>query len=184
MTVRIIAGDWKGRRLNVPPGMHTRPLLDRIKQSLFDSLGQYVEGLKVIDVCAGSGSFGFEAASRYASSVHLIDNDPNALKCLHANKALLKNPSQCLICPGRFQSVLKTIDNADLIYADPPFPWYKEDQQQLAEMLASCMASLAHDGRFLIRGDRGQDLPALPAGCIEKKRKKYGRSWIAELGHQ
>ncbi|MHC5067298.1 MAG: RsmD family RNA methyltransferase, partial [Planctomycetota bacterium] len=70
---RIIAGNWKGRRLRTPPGLATRPLLDRIKQSIFDILGQDLTGWRVADCCAGSGSFGIEAASRGAKEVHLIE---------------------------------------------------------------------------------------------------------------
>ena len=76
MPVRIIAGDWKGRKIDTPPGYDTtRPLTDRIKQSLFDRLGQFFDDEIICDICAGSGSFGFEAASRHANEVHLIEAD-------------------------------------------------------------------------------------------------------------
>src|SRR5687768_3944930 len=64
--LRIIAGTFKGRRLAAPPGLATRPLPDRVKQALFDWLGQRMDGLHVADCCAGSGAFAFEALSRGA----------------------------------------------------------------------------------------------------------------------
>ena len=83
--LRIIAGNFKGRKLLAPPGLETRPLPDRIKQSLFDWLGQSCAGWSVADVCAGSGSFGLEAASRGAKAVHLIEAGRHAI-------SILRNP--------------------------------------------------------------------------------------------
>lgn len=181
MSVSIIGGQWKGRRLAAPPGQHTRPLLGRIKQSLFDILGQRLDGLHVLDVCAGSGSFGFEAASRGAESVTFIENDTTAISTLQHNMALLGNPAGCTIAAGRFQDHLPGIDNADLIYADPPFPWYRQDRPQLKELLTLSAHALQVDGRLLIRGDRGQELPTLPPELVENFHKHYGRSWVAQF---
>ena len=72
MSVRIIGGDWKGQT-RAPADKSTRPLLDRIKQSLFDTLGQRCDDWRVADACAGSGSWGFEAASRGAHESHMIE---------------------------------------------------------------------------------------------------------------
>ena len=154
MSVRIIAGDYKGRRLETPPGLHTRPLLDRIKQSLFDYLGQYLDGLRVADVCAGSGSFGFEAASRHAEQVYFFENDKTALNCLEKNRVLLQS-DHCHIKKGNFKQQLPTVEPLDLIYADPPFPWYKDDPDQLSELILLCLNQLKPDGRFLIRQGKG-----------------------------
>ena len=182
MSVRIIAGLYKGRKLETPPGNHTRPLLDRIKQSLFDYLGQDLSGLHVADVCAGSGSFGFEAASRNAEQVHLIECDSNAIQCLENNLELIQN-EQCTIHKSTFQRALPTLPKLDIIYADPPFPWYKNDRQQLEALLTTCIQQLDTHGRFLIRGDKGQRLPALPPNCKQVAEKKYGRSWVVEIHH-
>ncbi len=178
MSVRIIAGEWKGRKLEAPPGEHTRPLLGRIKQSLFDSLGQYLNDLRVADVCAGSGSFGFEAASRGAQEVIFCENNKQALQCLEANKATLKNPSSCIICPGDFQKTLSAYTDLDLIYADPPFPWYQQDHEQLLELMEHCANALSQHGRFLMRGETGFPCPQAPAVLNEIEHKAYGRSWI------
>ena len=90
--LRIIAGTHKGRKLLAPPGLETRPLPDRIKQSLFDWLGQSCEGLRVADICAGSGSFGCEACSRDAKEVHLIESGKHAISNLQANMRVLGQP--------------------------------------------------------------------------------------------
>ena len=87
--LRIIAGAFKGRRLTAPKGLATRPLLDRVKQSLFDWLGQRMDGLHVVDCCAGSGAFGFEALSRGARRVEMIEPGRHAVPILRANAARL-----------------------------------------------------------------------------------------------
>src|SRR5205823_3983723 len=87
--LRIIAGSLKGRRLLAPRGLDTRPLPDRVKQALFDWLGQRLDGLHVVDCCAGSGAFGFEALSRGAARVDAIESGQHALPVLRANAAKL-----------------------------------------------------------------------------------------------
>ncbi|NRA37551.1 MAG: 16S rRNA (guanine(966)-N(2))-methyltransferase RsmD [Planctomycetes bacterium] len=181
MSVRIIAGDWKNRNIDCPPGKHTRPLLNRIKQSLFDYLGQFFDGQRVIDICAGSGSFGFEAASRHAAEVHLIDNDATAVQCMQKNAETLKALDCCTIHNAPFQHVLPNLKNCDLIFADPPFPWYAEQAELLSELLVLAADSLAADGRFVIRGEKGQNLPALPSSLTCTDQRKYGRSWVMVL---
>lgn len=178
MSVRIIAGDWKSRQIECPPGKHTRPLLNRIKQSLFDYLGQYFDGEKVVDICAGSGSFGFEAASRHAAEVHFIDNDRNAVACIQKNIATLNAQKICTMHAMPFQNVLPNLHNCDLIFADPPFPWYSEQQDLLSELLQLAAASLSCEGRLIIRGEKGQQLPTLPNSLQLSDRREYGRSWI------
>jgi 16S rRNA (guanine966-N2)-methyltransferase len=178
MSVRIIGGHWRGRKLDTPPGTDTRPLLDRIKQSLFDRLGQKLDGLSVADVCAGSGSFGFEAASRGAEHVSLIEAAQPALRCLMANADKLGDPDSVQILAGRFQEHLPRLHNLDLIYADPPFPWYRNDPQQLDELLACAANSLAGDGHVLLRGEQGASVPTLPPGLQALETWSYGRSWI------
>ena len=179
--MRIIAGIYKGRRLIAPPGLDTRPLPDRIKQSLFDWLGQDFTGATVADVCAGSGSFACEAASRGATLVHIIEAGRHALPAIKANIASLGNPPSLQLHPRTFQAVLPTLRGLDLVFCDPPFPWYADEPQTLIELLTLGRASLASSGRLLIRGERGQDLPPLPHGLRVEERRFYGRSWVARL---
>src|SRR5207244_854904 len=80
--LRIIGGSLKGRRLAAPRGLETRPLPDRIKQALFDWLGQRLDGLVVVDCCAGSGAFAFEALSRGARRVEAIEAGRHAVPVL------------------------------------------------------------------------------------------------------
>lgn len=179
--LRIIAGEFKGRKLLAPPGLDTRPLPDRIKQSLFDWLGQSCEGWSVADVCAGSGSFGCEAASRGAKAVHLIESGRHAMSIIQGNIRALGAPAGLQLHPRPFQQVLPTLGGLDLIFADPPFPWFTDDRDALSDLLRLSVAALGSKGRLVVRGERGHDLPALPPGLREAERRFYGRSWVVVL---
>lgn len=179
MSLRIIGGNHRGRRLEAPPGLDTRPLPDRIKQSLFDWLGQDLSALSVADVCSGSGSFGLEAFSRGASRVHLIEPGRHAVAALTANLHSLGDPAAVTWHRQPFQAVLPTLTGLDLIFADPPFPWFTSQPDDLHLLLELARTSLAPDGHILMRGESGQLLPALPVGLVETERRIYGRSWVA-----
>ncbi len=180
-TLRIIAGQYGGRRLVGPPGLDTRPLPDRIKQSLFDWLGQDLTGLRVADVCAGSGTFGLEAASRGAAEVVLIEAGRHAVPALQANLAALGNPPEVRLALRMFQQVLPTLREFDLIFADPPFPWFTDNVAALDELMVLAAAALAPGGRLVIRGERGHDLPPAPPDFLLPETRSYGRSWVRVL---
>ena len=179
--LRIIGGTFKGRRLVAPPGLETRPLPDRVKQSLFDWLGQRLDGLHVVDCCAGSGAFTFEALSRGASRVDAIEPGRHAVPILRANAAKLGNPRGLVVHAMPLQEVLPRLHGVDLVFADPPFPWYRNGAVRIAELLRLGARALAPAGRLVIRGERGADLPETSAGLVERERRTYGRSWIALL---
>src|SRR3989442_11466305 len=133
--LRIIGGTFKGRRLLAPPGVETRPLPDRVKQSLFDWLGQRLDGLHVVDCCAGSGAFAFEALSRGASRVEAIEPGRHAVPILRANAARLGNPPGLVVHAVPFHAALARLHDVDLVFADPPFPWYRHGAPLIADLL-------------------------------------------------
>jgi 16S rRNA (guanine966-N2)-methyltransferase len=180
MSLRIIAGTLQGRRLLAPPGLETRPLLDRIKQSLFDWLGD-CSGISVADCCAGSGTMGLEAFSRGAREVHLIESGRHAISILQANLKAIGNPPEVVLHPKRFQQVLPTLHDVELIFCDPPFPWYREQPQLISELLELSAAALSPEGAIILRGERDTELDGLPRGLREESRRLYGRSWVALL---
>jgi 16S rRNA (guanine966-N2)-methyltransferase len=182
--LRIIGGALKGRRLATPPGPATRPLPDRVKQALFDWLGQRLDGLRVVDCCAGSGAFAFEALSRGAARVEAIEPGRHAVPVLRANAAKLGNPPGLVVHARPFQAVLPELHDVDLVFADPPFAWYRDGGALIADLLRLGAGTLAPDARLVIRGERGTDLPALPPGLVEQERRTYGRSWLALLRPQ
>jgi 16S rRNA (guanine966-N2)-methyltransferase len=181
VSLRIIAGIHRGRRLLAPSGLETRPLPDRIKQALFDWLGQSCTGWAVADVCAGSGSFGFEALSRGASTLHLIESSRQALSILQANLRGLGSPPGIQLHGRDFRAVLPGLNGLDLVFCDPPFPWFDLQPETLSLLLELGAGALKADGRLVIRGERGAELPPLPPRLRESARRFYGRSWVALL---
>jgi 16S rRNA (guanine966-N2)-methyltransferase len=120
--VRIIGGTWKRSKLSVPAKPGLRPTPDRVRETLFNWLGQDLAGLKCVDAFAGSGALGFEAASRGAADVLLIEQDAALVANLQAHKTRLKAES-IRIQRGDGISSLRSLPKAsiDVIFIDPPF---------------------------------------------------------------
>ncbi|HUQ12683.1 MAG TPA: 16S rRNA (guanine(966)-N(2))-methyltransferase RsmD [Novosphingobium sp.] len=122
--MRIIAGEWRGRRVTAPPGETTRPTADRTRETLFSMLASRLgafEGLTVGDFFAGSGALGLEALSRGAASCLFVEQDAAALRALRANVAALDARARADV---RAQSVLAlgpARAPLDLLLFDPPY---------------------------------------------------------------
>jgi len=121
--LRIIAGEWRGRPIEAPPGMGTRPTADRLRETLFSMLlsrlGSF-EGLRVADLFAGSGALGLEALSRGAASATFVDSDANAIQAIRRNLQSLGVADRATVIPGSALS-LRAGQAYDLIFADPPY---------------------------------------------------------------
>jgi 16S rRNA (guanine966-N2)-methyltransferase len=119
--MRIIAGKWRGRPLEAPPGRATRPTADRVRETLFSMLASRLgsfEDLRVVDLFAGSGALGLEALSRGAATATFVENDPAAAAAIRRNAAKLSVDVQIL---GGSALALPASEPFDLIFADPPY---------------------------------------------------------------
>jgi 16S rRNA (guanine966-N2)-methyltransferase len=132
--LRIIAGEFKGRRLKVPAGRAVRPTGDRVKEAWFSILQQSIPDARVLDLFAGSGALGFEALSRGAVSVDFVETHPASLAALKANAGALKvedrvtiHRSDALRFAERLQPALY-----DVAFADPPYA--QDDAARLVEL--------------------------------------------------
>jgi 16S rRNA G966 N2-methylase RsmD len=110
--------------------------------------------------------------------VHLIESGRHAISIIQGNIRALGAPAGLQLHARPFQQVLPNLGGLDLIFADPPFPWFVDDREALSELLRLAGAALAPKGRLVLRGERGHDLPALPVGMREAERRFYGRSWV------
>jgi 16S rRNA (guanine966-N2)-methyltransferase len=121
--MRIIAGAWRGRHLEAPPGMSTRPTADRVRETLFSMLvsrlGSF-EDLRVADLLAGSGALGLEALSRGAASATFVENDARAAQIIKRNVAKLSADDRVRVLGGSAFALPRS-DPFDLILADPPY---------------------------------------------------------------
>ncbi len=119
--VRIIGGQWKRSKLPVPDKPGLRPTPDRVRETLFNWLGQDLTGWRCLDAFAGSGALGFEAASRGAAEVVLLERDAELVRLLRESKQRLKadalriEPADALAWMSRGTAAF------DLVFLDPPF---------------------------------------------------------------
>ena len=121
--IRIIGGQWKRTRLSVPDKPGLRPTPDRVRETLFNWLGQSLEGWSCVDAFAGTGALGLEAASRGAAPVQLVEQDPALVKALQALVQRLQATDQVLVRRGDGVAWLRGLPLAsvDLVLLDPPF---------------------------------------------------------------
>lgn len=175
---RIIAGTAGGRRLAVPSGDRTRPSADRVKEALFSSLtaDPGLVDARVLDLFAGSGALGLEAASRGARLVRLVESEPSVLRVLRRNVADLGLAGVEVIA----QSVERHLDDPspaggfDLVLIDPPYSTDVDpvlDALQRGRWLASGAVVVCE------RATRSRP-PTWPTGLTATKHRRYGDSTL------
>ncbi len=142
--MRITAGYARGILLNSPKGDATRPATDAARLAVFSSLGDVVENAKILDIFAGTGAYGLEAASRGAKKVVLIENSAHAFKALKANVVAIGKLTQATISP-LFADCFKSSkclsgEKFDIIFADPPYSLLKNSdfEKKLASLFTEC----------------------------------------------
>lgn len=171
--VRIIGGRYRRRLLEFPGGAGLRPTPDRVRETLFNWLGQDLPGWTCLDLFAGSGALGFEAASRGAGRVVMIERERAALDALEKNRAVL-GASQVEILRADAPAWLAgSRETFDLIFVDPPF-----DSGLAAPLLAQLGSHLKSGGQAYV--EQGAEVVA-PPGFIIHRSGRAGRSHFALL---
>jgi 16S rRNA (guanine966-N2)-methyltransferase len=119
----VVGGRLSGRAIRCPPGLATRPTLDRVRESLFNILAPRVAGALVLDLYAGTGALAFEALSRGAEHAAVVEPDPRALGVLRANVTALGLEERTTIYPVRAEQAVKRLGEHafHLIFLDPPW---------------------------------------------------------------
>ena len=138
--IRIIAGDWRGRKLPVPEAEGLRPTQDHIRETLFNWLAFDIAGAYVLDLFAGTGALGLEALSRGAAKVDFVDTNPKAVQQLRSNLSTLGSVAGQIHHQSALDYIKQAEDNSyDLIFLDPPFhkDWLKSlfAEKQLSRVL-------------------------------------------------
>ena len=123
--MRIIAGSARGRTIEAPKGMGTRPTLDRVRETVFDILQFELANASVLDLYAGSGAMALEAVSRSAKKAVLVDRDREAVRVIRKNIAALRFEDACQVLPMQDTAALDRLAEAgetfDIIFLDPPY---------------------------------------------------------------
>jgi 16S rRNA (guanine966-N2)-methyltransferase len=172
--VRIVAGEFGGRRIQAPRGMRTRPTADRVREALFSMLGD-VTGARVLDLYAGSGALGIEALSRGAASAVFVERDARAAATIRRNLDALGAGGEL-----RRQEVERFLAGAagafDLVFCDPPY----DSPARLAGLLSERLpAVISGDARIVTESDKRRPLElSLPL----LRERIYGDTRIAIHG--
>lgn len=145
--MRIIAGKYRSRPLSAPPGRHTRPTSDRLRETLFNVLAPRIQGSTFLDLYAGSGAVGIEALSRGAAEAIFVEQAAPALRTIRANLSLLKIQSNYALESATTAAALKRLATrgreVDLIFLDPPYEAAEEYDLTLTLLGGPCSAILA-----------------------------------------
>ncbi len=176
--MRIIAGEWRGRALVVPPGSGTRPTADRVRETLFSMLvsrlGSF-DGLRVADLFAGSGALGLEALSRGAAHATFVDNDPAAARAIRDNATTLGAGERVRIRTGSALA-LRPAEPFDLLFSDPP---YALGSGTAAAKSAAAAGWLAPGGWMSIETERSE--PVDPGDWSLEGERLVGRARLTLL---
>jgi len=120
-TVRIIGGEWRSRILEFPDAADLRPTPDRVRETLFNWLGQDLSGMACLDLFAGSGALGFEALSRGAASAVMVEKDPTALRALRENAEKLGARNLTVVRGDALEFARESRAHFDVVFVDPPY---------------------------------------------------------------
>jgi 16S rRNA (guanine966-N2)-methyltransferase len=172
-TVRIIGGQWRSRKLHFPNVTGLRPTPDRVKETLFNWLAPYIHNAVCLDLFAGSGALGFEALSRGAAKVVMVDQSLEAVKALEENKNILQTDNADIFCvsvpyePADFLN-----QKFDIVFLDPPF------HQNLIEICCKWLeqSNCLHENSLIyIEAESELKTLSIPYSWSELRRKFAGQ---------
>ena len=172
--LRIIGGSWRGRKLSFVDGKGLRPTLDRVRETLFNWLQFDVAGARCLDLFSGSGILGFEALSRGAEFVSMLDTNPAAVKQIRQNLEILECHRAEVLQMDALQFLSSRENNTayDVVFLDPPFQ---------KNLLGQCCQALEHyqllnPAAFIyIEAEKQLQLAELPQSWQLLKEKKAGQ---------
>ena len=139
--MRVVAGAYRGRRIEAPQGRATRPTSDRVREALFSILGP-IEGVRVLDLFAGSGALGIEALSRGAADAVFVDSDARAVAAVRRNLAALGADAE-VYRRDAFAWLGAASGAFDLVFADPPYSSASRTAGRLSELLPPLLTDIS-----------------------------------------
>lgn len=170
--MRIIAGKYKGRRLEAPADYAIRPTTDKVKEALFSILTEKVWGSSVLDLFSGTGSLGLEALSRGAERCVFGDHSKESLRLIRTNIAHCKAQEGARVVPGDFRKTLVNLEGQfDIILLDPP---YGRDFLLPAFELIGKQGLLSDEGVIVAEHRKEEMLSETLYGFSRIKERKYG----------
>jgi 16S rRNA (guanine(966)-N(2))-methyltransferase RsmD len=155
--MRVIAGEFRSRRLKSIPGAATRPTPDRLRETLFDILGNLIAGSEFVDAYAGTGAVGIEALSRGASHAYFLERNRAALDAIRQNLASLGLEARATVFPGSALGNL-TRHASGIVFLDPPYELEREYSAALAALSQTppMLTVVQHSVRFALAESYGR----------------------------
>ncbi|MFL5321117.1 MAG: 16S rRNA (guanine(966)-N(2))-methyltransferase RsmD [Myxococcaceae bacterium] len=177
--MRIVAGSAKGRALSGPKdGKTIRPTADRVRETIFNILGQWLDGVTVLDLYAGTGALGLEALSRNATKLVMVDQDREALSLCRENAEALGFSDRSTVIAAPVAKGLGQLKGQkfDLVFADPPYA---------ARVVMDCLEQLQGadvlgvGGTFVIEHDKREEAPEQHAGFDRVDQRRFGDTMVS-----
>ena len=177
--MRIVAGTARGRTLKGPRGDGLRPTSDRVREAIFNILGQWLDGLAVLDLYAGTGALALEAISRGAARAVLVDSGREAVRLCREN-------AQSLGMDDKVESVAASVDaralsrlkgGFDLVFADPPYA--AQSPAGVALLVAQAEGLMRAGGRLVIEHDRRAQAPEAVGSLALEESRRFGDTAVS-----
>ena len=164
--MNILAGRFKGQKIRTIMKASYRPTTSRVRKSIFDMLGD-LDDYSVLDLFAGSGILGFEAASRGATAITFVDNNRRNVKSIHANSQIFQDQVEMKVVFKDWYHYLRVCHEYDIIFADPPY-----GKIDIAKLVEKCLTTLLNNGRFVLETSSRESIP------VGGRSKKFGDTMI------
>ncbi|MDX1251613.1 MAG: 16S rRNA (guanine(966)-N(2))-methyltransferase RsmD [Gammaproteobacteria bacterium] len=171
--LRIIGGEWRGRKLAFPGIEGLRPTPDRVRETLFNWLRDVVPGSRCLDLFAGSGALGFEALSRGAAQAVMVDQEARVIAQLHKNIEILHAQSAHAVQADALSYLQGPPQPFDVVFLDPPY--------RLFDLLQPCCEQLENRGwlgphaHIYLEAEAARGLPSLPRNWQVIRSKQAGQ---------
>ncbi len=182
--MRITGGELRGKRLASFKGLRIRPTSDKVREAVFNLLGQDMEGLRVLDLFAGTGALGIDALSRGARTAVFVDNSNEALLLIRKNLSSCSYERRSRVLRRDLAKGLpgerELREKADLVFADPPYG--KRYLLPLLQRLSS-WEFLSSVARIVLQSERDEDLPDRAGDLKTMKNRVYGQTRVAIYTH-
>jgi 16S rRNA (guanine966-N2)-methyltransferase len=180
--MRIIAGQRRGHKFDGPRDTVTRPTSDLVRESIFNTLGEAVEGLLVIDLFAGTGALGLEALSRGAERAIFVERNRENAALIRRNIATLRYEDRTSVVVADAYRWTKTFEPAEgeplIVFIDPPYADYEDHPERIGKMLSGLVETLPEGSIISTESSRKLDLEVLPE--IETwDLRRYGGTQLA-----
>ena len=178
--MRIIAGDYKGRKLETPRDNDIRPTTDKVKEAMFSILIPYLEDAYCCDLFAGTGSLGLEALSRGARFCQFSDKEREAVSIIKTNIDKCNAKEYSRLLHGDYMKALKKLEEkVDVFFVDPP---YKENLYIKCLTAIDTLDLLNDDGIIIVEHEKSESMPDNIGNLVKRKERNYGRTVLSIFG--